>query len=137
MVAGGTMADLAFQHGAYMLPTLAKKGVWLDMVPAADKDKHDFKIYYQWALDTCRLGPQDNLVAMPMGVHFGQNELHWNINMFEQMGIEQPTNKLSKLQLTELLTKVQAKLPKGSFAGDFLFGGHFTAEAHARSWAAM
>jgi multiple sugar transport system substrate-binding protein len=134
MVAGGTMADLAFQHGAYMLPTLAKKGAWLDLVPAADKDKHDFSIYYQWALDTCRIGPTDNLVAMPMGVHFGQNELHWNVNIFQQMGIPEPTNTMSKQQVLEMLIKVQEKLPQGSFAGDFQYGDHFTAECHARSW---
>ena len=134
MVAADTMADLAFQHGAYMLPTLAKKGVWLDLVPAAERDNHDFSIYYQWALDTCKLGPKDNLVAMPMGVHFGQNELHWNINLFERLELEQPHKKMSKQELLELLIKVQEKLPEGSFAGDFLFGGHFTAECHARSW---
>ena len=134
MVAGGTMADLAFQHGAYMLPTLAKKGAWLDLVPAADKDKHDFSIYYQWALNTCKLGPTDNLVAMPMGVHFGQNELMWNVEMFQKMGIDQPTNTMSKQQLLEMLIKVQETLPQGSFATDFQYGDHFTAECHARSW---
>ena len=136
MVAAGTMADLAFQHGAYMLPMLGKKGVWLDMTPAAERDNHDFSIYYQWALNTCRLGPTDNLVAMPMGVHNGQNELHWNVQMFEKMDIAQPNDQMTKQELLETLIKVQEKLPEGSFAGDFLFGGHFTAECHARSWGA-
>jgi ABC-type glycerol-3-phosphate transport system substrate-binding protein len=133
-VAAGTMADLAFQHGAYMLPTLAKKGAWLDLVPAAERDNHDFSIYYQWALNTCKLGPTDNLVAMPMGVHFGQNELHWNIEMIQGMGVDEPNNKMSKQQLLEFFIKLQEKLPQGSFATDMLYGSHFTAECHARSW---
>jgi len=133
-VAAGTMADLAFQHGAYMLPTLARKGAWLDLVPAADRDKHDFSIYYQWALATCKLGPTDNLVAMPMGVHFGQNELHWNVEMIKGMGLEEPTNKWSKQQLMEFLIKVQEKLPKGSFATDMGQQDHFNTECAARSW---
>lgn len=134
MVAGGTMADLAFQHAAYMLPTLAAKGVWLDMTPAAERDNHDFSIYYEWALETCRQGPNDELVAMPMGIHAGQNELHWNVEMFEEMGIEQPHKDMSKQEVLEMLTKVQEQLPEGSFATDFLFGSHFTSECHARSW---
>ena len=134
MVAGGTMADLAFQHGAYMLPTLGKKGVWLDVTPAAERDDHDFSIYYQWALDTCRQGPKEELVAMPMGIHAGQNELHWNVEMLEEMGVEEPNKDMSKPDLLELLVKIQENLPEGSFATDFLYGGHFTAECHARSW---
>ena len=106
MVAAGTMADLAFQHGAYMLPTLGKKGVWLDMTPAAERDNHDFSIYYQWALDTCRLGPTDNLVAMPMGVHFGQNELHWNVEMFQEMGIDEPHDQMTRQEWLEKMPSV-------------------------------
>jgi ABC-type glycerol-3-phosphate transport system substrate-binding protein len=134
MVAAGTMADLAFQHGAYMLPTLGKKGVWLDMTPAAERDNHNFDIYYQWALDTCRLGPQDNLCAMPMGVHFGQNELHWNVEMIKGMGLDEPNDKMSKQQWLEWMIKVQEKLPESSFTMDAGWAGHFTSECHARSW---
>ena len=134
MVAAGTMADLAFQHGAYMLPTLGKKGVWLDLTPAAERDNHDFSIYYQWALDTCKLGPKDELVAMPMGVHFGQNELHWNVEMFQKIGIDEPHDQMTRQEMTEMWIKVQEKLPEGSFAAQLNFGGHFTAETYARSY---
>lgn len=134
MVAAGTMADLAFQHGAYMLPILAKKGAWLDLTPLAERDNHDFSVYYQWALDTCRLGPKDELVAMPMGVHFGQNELHWNVEMFERMGIDQPHDQMTKQEWLEMMIKVQEQLPEGSFTLDPGWGEHFNTECHSRSW---
>ena len=134
MVAAGTMADLAFQHGAYMLPTLGKKGVWLELTPAAERDNHDFSIYYQWALATCELGPTDGLIAMPMGVHNGQNELHWNVEMFEKMGIEEPHDQMTKQEWLEKMIKVQEKLPEGSFTLDPGWGSHFNTECHSRSW---
>jgi ABC-type glycerol-3-phosphate transport system substrate-binding protein len=133
-VAAGTMADLAFQHGNFMLPTLAKKGAWLDLTPAAERDNHDFSIYYPFALNVCSAGPTDNLVALPMGVMAGQNEMHWNVEMIQGMGLDEPHNKMSKQELTEFLIKVQEKLPQGSFATDLGFGNHFTSECHARSW---
>src|SRR5579884_2451524 len=63
-VAAGTMADVAFQHAALMLPELAAKGVWLDLEPHARADKLDFSIFYPWALQTCRQGPNNTLVAL-------------------------------------------------------------------------
>ena len=50
MVAGGTVPDVVFQHGALMLPELAAKGAWLSIEPVAERDNHDFSIYYDWAL---------------------------------------------------------------------------------------
>jgi multiple sugar transport system substrate-binding protein len=134
MVAAGTMTDLAFQHGAFMLPMLGKKGAWLDMTPAAERDNHDFDIYYHWALDTCRLGPKDELVAMPMGVHFGQNELHWNVELFEEMGIDQPHDQMTKDELVDMWLKVQAKMGDDGFATDLNAGSHFNTEHYSRSF---
>ena len=132
MVAAGTMDDLAFQHGAYMLPTLGRKGAWLDMTPAAERDNHDFSIYYQWALDTCKQGPKDELVAMPMGVHFGQNEMHWNVEMVDSMGLDQPNDQMTHADLLEFLVKVQEKMPEGGFATDMGPKSHFNTEWLAR-----
>ena len=90
-VAAGTMADLAFQHGALMLPGLAQKGAWLDLTPLANADNHDFSIYYDWAVETLMQGPGDELVAMPMGVHTGDSGVVWNVQMLQNAGIPDPS----------------------------------------------
>ncbi len=66
-VSAGTMADLAFQHGALMLPGLAQKGAWLDLTPLAEADNHDFSIYYDWAVNTLRQGPQGRTGGHALG----------------------------------------------------------------------
>lgn len=134
MVAAGTMADLAFQHGAYMLPQLGKKGAWLDMTPAAERDNHDFDIYYQWALNTCRLGPKDELVAMPMGVHGGQNEFMWNTEMLKEMGVDEPNPEMGLNDLNQLFVDIQAKMPENGFAVLVGVGDHFNMEWKTRSF---
>jgi ABC-type glycerol-3-phosphate transport system substrate-binding protein len=133
-VAAGTMADLAFQHGALMLPELAKKGAWLDLTPVADADGHDFSIYYKWAIDTLRLGPNDELVAMPMGVHLGQNELMWNVEMLQEFGVQEPNDQMGLDELTQLFRDIQPKMPEGGFATHMPADGLWTMEANARSF---
>ncbi len=132
-VAAGTMADLAFQHSAWMLPELAKKGAWLDLTPMAEKDKHDFSIYYKWALDTLYQGPKDELVAMPMGVHNGENEIMWNKELIDKIGVGEPRGDMTLAEFEELLTKIQEKMPENGYA----FGpstGLWGMEGHARSF---
>jgi ABC-type glycerol-3-phosphate transport system substrate-binding protein len=133
-VAAGTMADLAFQHGALMLPELAKKGAWLDLEPVAEADGHDFGVYYTWAIDTLRLGPKDELVAMPMGVHLGQNELMWNVELLQEMGVSEPNDQMGLDEMTQLFRDLQPKMPDGGFATHMPSGGLWTMEANARSF---
>lgn len=133
MVAAGTMADLAFQHGALMLPELAAKGVWLNLEPLAEKDKHDFSIYYKWAIDTLRQGPKGELVAMPMGVHLGQNELMWNREMLQKFGLPEPNDKMKTSELVELFKKAQEKMPQNAFAVHWP-SGLWTNECISRSF---
>jgi len=132
-VAAGTMADLAFQHNAFMLPELAKKGAWLDVTPLAEADNHDFSIYYPFAIDALKLGPQDELVAMPMGIHFGENDVMWNVEMLKEFGLPEPSADMSLDDFQDLLVQVQAKMPDRGFAADFSkdFWGM---EAHSRSF---
>ena len=132
-VAAGTMADLAFQHNAFMLPELAKKGAWIDMASLAEADGHDFSIYYPFAIDALRLGPQDELVAMPMGIHFGENDVMWNVEMLQEFGLPEPTSEMAMDEFVDLLIQIQAKMPEGAFAADFSkdFWGM---EAHSRSF---
>ncbi|HXF63573.1 MAG TPA: extracellular solute-binding protein [Caldilineaceae bacterium] len=132
-VAAGTMADLAFQHNAFMLPELAKKGAWLNVEPLAEADGHDFAIYYPFAVDALRLGPQDELIAMPMGIHFGENDVMWNVEMLQEFGLPEPSAEMSLDEFEELLILVQEKMPEGGFAADFSkeFWGM---EAHSRSF---
>jgi multiple sugar transport system substrate-binding protein len=132
-VAAGTMADLAFQHNAFMLPELAKKGAWMDVEPLAEADGHDFSIYYPFAIDALRLGPQNELVAMPMGIHFGENDVMWNVEMLQEFGLPEPSSEMSMDEFVDLLIQVQEKMPEGGFAADFSkdFWGM---EAHSRSY---
>jgi len=132
-VAAGTMADLAFQHNAFMLPELAKKGAWIDIEPLAEADNHDFSIYYPFAIQALKLGPQDELVAMPMGIHFGENDVMWNVELLKSLGVPEPHADMSREDLQDLLVQVQAKMPAKGFAADFSkdFWGM---EAHSRSF---
>lgn len=115
-VAGGTMADVAFQHSPLMLPELAAKGVWLDLTPLGDRDKIDWGIYYPWALDACRLGPKGELVAGPESLHMGQNVCGWNKEMLESFGFGTPREDMPLPDFVDLLTKIQKKMPEGGFA---------------------
>lgn len=132
-VAAGTMADLAFQHNAFMLPELAKKGAWLNLTPLAEKDKHDFSIYYKWALDTLYQGPKDELVAMPMGVHNGENEIMWNKELLANIGVGEPRGDMTMDQFMELLLNIQKKMPENGYAFAPSMG-LWGMEGHARSF---
>jgi multiple sugar transport system substrate-binding protein len=132
-VAAGTMADLAFQHAALMLPELAAKGVWTEVEPMAKADNLDMTIFYQWALNTCKLGPNNKLVAMPMGVHTGQNNrLMYNVELFQKAGIDPPTDNMSVDDLTQLGVNLKSKLP--DVWPILLPLDAWTMEGHARSW---
>jgi len=134
-VAAGTMADLAFQHAALMLPELAAKGVWMDVAPMAKADNLDMSIFYPWALDTCKLGPNNKQVAMPMGVHTGQNNrLMYNVELFQKAGIDPPTDylKMTVDDLTTLCVNLKQKLP--DVWPILLPLDAWTMEGHARSW---
>ncbi len=131
--AAGTMADLAFQHNAFMLPELAKKGVWLGIRELAEADGHDFSIYYPFAMDALRLGPKDELVAMPMGIHFGENDVMWNVEMLEEFGLPEPSADMSLADLEALLIQVQEQMPEGGFAADFS-KSFWGMEVHSRSF---
>ncbi len=118
-VAAGTMADLAFQHNAFMLPHMAKKGAWLDVQPLADADGHDFSIYYPFAVDALRMGPKDELIAMPMGIHMGENDVMWNVEMLKGFGLPEPSGDMSFDDFNQLMLNVRDKMPEGSFAASF------------------
>ena len=132
-VAAGTMADLAFQHNAFMLPETAKKGAWMDMEPLAEADGHDFSIYYPFAVNALRLGPENELVAMPMGIHMGENDVMWNVEMLQEFGLPEPSAEMSIDEFQELLIQVQERMPEGAFAADFS-KGFWGMEAHSRSF---
>ncbi|MBV7334542.1 extracellular solute-binding protein [Chloroflexi bacterium TSY] len=132
-VAAGTMADLAFQHNAFMLPELAKKGAWMEVTPMAEGDGHDFGIYYPFAVEALKLGPEDEMVAMPMGIHFGENDVMWNVEMLQELDVPEPTPDMALDEFTDLLITIQEKLPEGSFAGYFS-NSIWGMEAHSRSF---
>jgi ABC-type glycerol-3-phosphate transport system substrate-binding protein len=136
MVAAGTMQDVSFQHGMFHLPLLGKKGAWLDLTPLAERDNHDFSIYWEWSIDSLHMGPQDELVAMPMAVNAGENDLFWNVEMFQDFGIDEPHDQMTTQQMTEMFIALQAQLPENAFAMQYgeshlrmevltrSFGGH-------------
>ena len=132
-VAAGTMADLAFQHNAFMLPQMAKKGAWLEVTPLAEADGHDFGIYYPFAVNALHLGPEDQMIAMPMGIHFGENDVMWNVEMLQGFGLDAPNSDMTLDEFVALLKQVQEQMPEGGFAIDFSkdFWGM---EAHSRSF---
>jgi len=133
-VAAGTMADVAFQHAALMLPELAAKGVWLDLEPHARADKLDFSIFYPWALQTCRQGPNNTLVALPMGVHTGQNNhLMYNVEMLDKAGVKPPSSDMSVEDLTMLAVELKKALPPDVWPIMTPIDA-WTMEGHARSW---
>lgn len=133
MVAGGTMTDVAFQHNTFMMPELSKRGAWLDVTPVADRDNHDFAIYFSWAVNSLRQGPKDELVAMPMGVHNGENEIMWNVEMLQEFGVGEPNEDMTLEDFQNLLIQVQAKMPEPGYAAAFS-NGFYGMEAHARSF---
>jgi len=132
-VAADTMADVAFQHTALMLPELAAKGVWLDLEPKAKSDKLDFGIFYAWAIQTCRQGPDNKLVAMPMGVHTGQNNrLMYNVELLDKAGVKPPTMDMSVDDLTNLALDLKKALPD---VWPIMEGmSEWDMEGQARSW---
>ncbi|MFH1140917.1 MAG: extracellular solute-binding protein [Chloroflexota bacterium] len=115
-VAGGTMADVAFQHTPLMIPELGAKGAWLDLTPLGERDKIDWAIYYPWALDACRLGPKGELIAGPESLHMGQNVCGWNKEMLAGFGFGVPSADMTLPDFVELCTKIQTKMPEGGFA---------------------
>ena len=115
-VAGGTMADVAFQHTPLMLPELGAKGAWLDLEPLGDRDNIDWDIYYPWALDACRLGPKGELIAGPESHHFGQNVCGWNKEMLDDFGFGTPSADMALPDFVQLLINIQSKMPEGGFA---------------------
>jgi len=135
-VAAGTMADLAFQHNAFMLPELAAKGAWMNVEDLAAVDGHDFAIYYPFAVEALKLGPEDTMIAMPMGIHFGENDVMWNVELLQEIGVPEPTPDMTMDEFTNLLMEVRDKLPEDKFAAYFSneywglealsrsFGGH-------------
>lgn len=111
-VAAGTMADVAFQHTALMLPELAAKGVWMELDSKAAADKWDFTIFYPWAITTCRQGPNNKLVATPQGVHTGQNNhIFYNVELLQKAGVKPPTIDMSVEDLTNLAAELKKALP--------------------------
>jgi multiple sugar transport system substrate-binding protein len=131
-VAAGTMADVAFQHGQLMLPELAAKGVWMDLEAPGNTDKHDWKIYYKWALDSLRIGPDNKLVALPMGIHSGQNQLLWNKELLQKAGVKEPTADTTLDDLTQFAVALKQALPD---VWPIMSGvGHWDMEAHSRSF---
>jgi ABC-type glycerol-3-phosphate transport system substrate-binding protein len=115
-VAGGTMADVAFQHTPLMLPELGAKGAWLDLTPLGERDNIDWDIYYPWALDACRLGPKSELIAGPESLHMGQNVCGWNKEMLDEFGFGTPAEDMELPDFVELCIKIQEKMPEGGFA---------------------
>jgi len=132
-IAAGTMADLAYQHNTFMLPEMAKKGAWLDLTPVAEKDGHDFSIYFPWAVDSLRQGPNGELVAMPMGIHNGENEIMWNVEMLADFGVGEPRDDMTLDEFVELLIKIQEKIPEPGYAAAFS-DEFYGMEAHSRSF---
>ena len=132
-VAAGTMADLAFQHNAFMLPQLAKKGAWMEVEPLAEADGHDFSIYYPFAINALKLGPEDQMIAMPMGIHFGENDIMWNVELLQETGLDEPTPDMTLDEFREFLIKLQEKMPEGAYAAFFSYE-FWGMEAHSRSF---
>ncbi len=116
MVAGDTMADVAFQHSPLMLPELGAKGVWLNLEPLGDRDGIDWDIYYPFALDAVRLGPNGELVAGPESLHMGQNVCGWNKELLENMGFGKPREDMTLPEFVELCVKIQGEMPETGFA---------------------
>lgn len=116
MVAADTMADVAFQHGALMIPELGAKGVWMDIEPLGDRDGIDWDIYWPWALNSLRLGPKGELVAGPESSHLGPNVIGYNKELLEEMGFGVPSTDMTVPDFVDLLTKVQSMMPEGGFA---------------------
>jgi len=115
-VAAGTMADVAFQHGTFMIPELGAKGVWMDIEPLGDRDGIDWGIYWPWALDSLRLGPKGELIAGPESVHVGETVLGWNTELLEEMGFGTPSEDMAIPDFVELAAKIQTKMPETGFA---------------------
>jgi len=133
MVAGGTMADVAFQHSPLMLPELGAKGVWLDLEPLGDRDAIDWSIYYPFALDACRLGPKGELIAGPESLHMGQNVCGWNKEMLDGFGFGVPSPDMTLPDLVSLCKKIQEKMPQQGFAMH-MGADEWTMEALARTF---
>jgi multiple sugar transport system substrate-binding protein len=133
LVASGTMADLSFQSATVMLPNLAAKGVWLDVEPYGNAEKHDWKQYYKWALDLCRQGPNNKLVALPQGVAPGENvNVFYNKEMLEKVGVKPPNPDGSVDDLTALCVDLRKALPDVWPIQASM--GHLAMEGQSRTW---
>jgi ABC-type glycerol-3-phosphate transport system substrate-binding protein len=132
-VAAGTMADMAFQHGALMLPELGAKGAWLNLEPLGERDGLDWDIYYPWALDSLRQGPNGELIASPESVHIGQSVCGWNLEMLEEMGFGTPSEDMTIPDFVDLLINIQSKMPEGGFAVH-MGSGAWDMQVHSRSF---
>lgn len=131
--AADTMADLVFQHNTFMMPELGIKGAWLDLGPLAEKDGHDFGIYWPFIVNTLYQGPNGELIGLPMGIHNGDNEIMWNKELLDEIGEGEPSADMTVDEFSDLLERIQAKMPANGYAGyfrDHLYG----MAAHARSF---
>jgi hypothetical protein len=117
-----------------MLPELAAKGVWMNVDPLAKADNIDFSIFFQWALNTCKLGPNNTLVAMPMGAHTGENNhIMYNVELLNKAGVKPPSQDMSVDDLTALAVELKKALPSDVWP-IMLPIGAWTMEGHSRSW---
>lgn len=81
----GTCADIFWQPYFY-LPYNIANGIMADLTDAADASSLDMSIWYPWALECEKL--DGRLYGIPLGVMPGWNEVIYNLDLFEEAGIE-------------------------------------------------
>lgn len=115
MLAGGDDIDLFFAKSNTALPGLYSKGYCKDLTPMFEEDGYDLA-NYGTVIDQ-QLTFDGDVYALP----FRKNDwlLFYNKDLFDQAGVEYPSNDMTWEKVAEVAKEVTEKTPDGIYGYSF------------------
>lgn len=104
----GTCQDIFWQPYFYV-PYNIVNGVMAELDDAAEASGVDMSIWYPWALECEKF--EGKLYGIPLGVMPGWNEIIYNLDLFEEAGVEPPPwpNKQTWEEFVQMCLTIKEK----------------------------
>lgn len=98
-IASGTAGDL-YRYGThYGMANFALRGLYYPLDEFVAQDKYDLSIYFEGAIEACKV--QGKLYALPVNGHPGWSGLYYMPELFEEAGVDQPTDDWTYDDMTQ------------------------------------